>query len=156
MVGASPQVLPLSRLAIVWGFTSARLLFTFVVMNLQTTMDQEINEVQGLLKRHRQQQATHPQGADAPVDDTEPTDDTLEPVNEAEPVEAEPADGTAMVEAEQTDEAAATDDAQPDEAAPAAEEPISDPPKLPQTAPRRPDDSGGSVATGHKRPRPPP
>ncbi len=144
-------------------------------MNLQTTMDQEIKEVQGLLKRHRQQQGTHPQDIDAPVDDTEATDDTLEPVNqagsaddaqpeaervepvnEAEPVETEPADATTMIEAEQTDETEATHEAQPDEAAPAGEKPVPDPPELPQAATRRPDDSGGSVATGHKRPRPPP
>ena len=85
-------------------------LTTFVVMNLQTTMDQEIKEVQELLKRHRQQQAVHTQDTDTPpVDEAELVDaDEVEPadghgLDEAELVEAdevEPADGHGLDEAE--------------------------------------------------------
>ena len=152
-------------------------LMTFVVMNLQTTMDQEIKEVQQLLKRHRQQQAAHPQGADPLADDTEPIDSALEPadqaepvddtqpdeaelvepVNEAEPPEAAPADEVEVVDEVDVGEAEQTDEAEPDEPAPAGEErPISDPQELPRAVTRRPNNSDGSVATGHKRPRPPP
>ncbi len=91
------------------------------------------------------------------ADDAQPDEaERVEPVNEAEPVEAEPADEVEVVEAEQTDEAEPTHEAQPDEAAPAGERPVSDPPELPQAVRSRPNDSGGSAATGHKRPRPPP
>ena len=77
-------------------------LMTFVVMNLQTTMDQEIKEVQDLLKRHRQQQAIHAQAADAPADGVEPAADA--PADGVEPAADAPADGVEL------------DDAQPDDA----------------------------------------
>ena len=72
-------------------------LMTFTVMNLQTTMDQEIKEVQDLLKRHRQQQAIHAQAADAPADGVEPAEavqpDGVEPADRAvQPDGVEPAD----------------------------------------------------------------
>ena len=70
-------------------------LMTFVVMNLQTTMDQEIREVQELLKRHRQQQAIHAQAADAQADKAELVEaDGVEPADAVEP------DGAELVEAD--------------------------------------------------------
>ena len=96
-------------------------LMTFVVMNLQTTMDQEIRDVQDLLKRHRQQQAIHAQAADVPADETEPAD-ALEPADETEPADAlEPADETEPADAAQPDGIEPADAAQPDEAKPAAD-----------------------------------
>ena len=153
-------------------------LMTFVVMNLQTTMDQEIKEVQDLLKRHRQHQAIHTQPADAPTDGIEPADplvpvdgaemveavqpdgiepgDVLEPVDGAEMVDAVEPDGAEMVEAVQPDGSEPADDTQPDEAAPTHQERASDSQELPQAVTLKPNDGGGSATTIHKRPRPPP
>ena len=140
-------------------------LMTFTVMNLQTTMDQEIKEVQDLLKRHRQQQAIHTQATDAPADGAEPAD-ALEPVDGAELAEAVQPDGIELAEAVQPDgielaEAVQPDGielaeaVQPDEAAPTHEERASDPQELPQAVTLNPNDGGGSAATIHKRARPP-
>ena len=105
-------------------------LMTFTVMNLQTTMDQEIKEVQDLLKRHRQQQAIHTQAADAPADGVEPAE-AVEPVDGIEPAEAvqpdgiepaeavEPVDGVEPAEAVQPDGVEPAEAVQPDGIEPA-------------------------------------
>ena len=116
-------------------------LMTFVVMNLQTTMDQEIKEVQELLKRHRQQ-AVHSQAADAQADKAE-----LVEADEVEPADGHEPDGAELVEADEVEPA---DDAQADE------ERIADPQELPQAVTLRPNDRGRSAAAVHKRARPPP
>ena len=114
-------------------------LTTFVVMNLQTTMDQEIKEVQELLKQHRQQQATHgdaladraevvetdgaePAEAAQPDDGAEPAE-AAQPDDEAEPAEAaQPDDEAEPAEAAQPDdEAEPAEAAQPDDGAEPAE-----------------------------------
>ena len=110
-------------------------LMVFVVMNLQTTMNQEIKEVQDLLKRHRQ--SVHPDGAE-PVDAVDPVDD--EQVDGAEPVDAVDDERSADMAEPVDDERSA--DVQPDDDAKAATS--------------MPDDNGGSTAAVHKRPRPPP
>lgn len=129
-------------------------LMTFVVMNLQTTMDQEIRDVQDLLKRHRQQQAIHAQAADAPADEAEPAD-ALETADEAEPADAAQPDGIELADAAQHGAKPAAD-TQPNEAAPTHEERASEPRELPQAVTLNPNDGGGSATTIDKRPRPPP
>ena len=151
-------------------------LTTFVVMNLQTTMDQEIKEVQKLLKQHRQQQASHgdaladraelvetDDGAE-PADDGQP-DDGAEPADDNQPDDgAEPADdnqpddGAEPADDNQPDDGAEpADDNQPDDGAePAEAVPTTDPQEQPQAVTLKPNDGGGSATTIDKRPRPPP
>ena len=74
-------------------------LMTFVVMNLQTTMDQEIKEVQELLEQHRQQ-AVHSQAADAQADKAE-----LVEADEVEPADGYEPDGAELVEADEVEPA---------------------------------------------------